>query len=262
MRHTCLIVVALLWTSASTQPLSLSQRWHVQAWPVQLRLRGGGLDPFAEGGKVLGENAQGGGLEEERSVGDDSKMVRVESRPDATMPRKVEVGPHGQALAASEGAGRAAGQEMSEEEQMRQQLLSRILSREAFERMRNVQFSNPKRAAQIEDKLVFMARSGQLLQALTDAQLVRIMEATQAPRTFASKKIKYQRRSSMLDTLGLDPEYAKKLGVEIGGWDMPLEEADRAHSEYSSVEVPGSVPDDGTAPNEDGSDVAADAEEF
>ena len=168
----------------------------------------------------------------------------------------------GQALAASEGSGTAAGQDMNEDAQMRQQLLSRILTRQAFERLRNVQFSNPKRAAQIEDKLVFMARSGQLLQALTDAQLVRIMEATQAPRTLASKKIKYQRRTSVLDTLGLDPEYAKKLGVEIGGWDMPVEEADGSHSEYSSVEVPGSVPDDATAPNEDGSDVAADAGEY
>ena len=96
MRHTCLIVVVVLWTIASTQPLSLSQRWHVQTWPVQLRLRGGGLVAVSEdGGKVpLGENAKGGGLEEERSVEDGGKGVRVESGPDATMPRKVEVGPH------------------------------------------------------------------------------------------------------------------------------------------------------------------------
>jgi len=51
-----------------------------------------------------------------------------------------------------------------EEDQMRQQMLSRVLSREAQERLNNVQAVDPKRARRIGDHIIGMARSGQLLQ--------------------------------------------------------------------------------------------------
>ena len=47
---------------------------------------------------------------------------------------------------------------------MRQQMLSRILGSEAQERLSNVQAVDPKRARQIGDHIVGMARSGQILQ--------------------------------------------------------------------------------------------------
>ena len=47
---------------------------------------------------------------------------------------------------------------------MRQQMLSRVLSREAQERLNNVQAVDPKRARRIGDHIIGMARSGQLLQ--------------------------------------------------------------------------------------------------
>lgn len=125
-----------------------------------------------------------------------------------------------------------------EEEAMRQQLLGRVLSKAAYERLNNVISVDPNHARAVSDRVIGMARSGQLLQEMTDAQLERIMKGTKKSRTTTNSQIKYQRRSSLLDTIGLDPAYARKLGIETEGWDAPLEE--ELVSELSDYSVPGS----------------------
>ena len=51
-----------------------------------------------------------------------------------------------------------------EEDQMRQQLLSRVLDKEAYARLGNVQSIDPRRARHVEDRIISMARSGQILE--------------------------------------------------------------------------------------------------
>ena len=45
-------------------------------------------------------------------------------------------------------------------------------------------------------------------------------------RSVRNSKIKYDRRFSVLDTIGLDPEHARKMGIEIEGWDAPIQQED------------------------------------
>ena len=47
---------------------------------------------------------------------------------------------------------------------MREQFLGRILSKDAYSRLGNLQSVDPKRARLIEDRILNMARAGQLLQ--------------------------------------------------------------------------------------------------
>lgn len=65
---------------------------------------------------------------------------------------------------------------------MRMQLLGRVLSKEAWERLGNLQAVDPAHARSVEDRVMGMARSGQILQELTDAQLKRIMEGFKSAR--------------------------------------------------------------------------------
>lgn len=125
-----------------------------------------------------------------------------------------------------------------EEDAMRQQLLGRVLCKEAYARLGYVQSVDPQRARVIENKIVGMARSGQILKELTDTQLTRIMEGIKETRSVTHSQIKYERRSSLLDTLGLDPAYASKLGVEIEGWDSPVAEKENSLSESLSPQAP------------------------
>ena len=62
------------------------------------------------------------------------------------------------------------------------QLLGRVLSKEAWERLGNLQAVDPAHARSVEDRVMGMARSGQILQQLTDAQLKRIMEGIKSAR--------------------------------------------------------------------------------
>jgi DNA-binding TFAR19-related protein (PDSD5 family) len=55
-----------------------------------------------------------------------------------------------------------------EEQQMRDQLLGRVLSKEAYYRLGTVQSVDPKRARLIEDRVIDMARTGQLLQEVRE----------------------------------------------------------------------------------------------
>ena len=231
----CAVASTLFWqmTGGSAGTLTAARHPYLRVCPIRL-----------SGGSDLG-----GGFEEWDASGPRPVAFDVDgddgpSAPDRSAMRNIPRGNAERATPGEAGREQKPSKEAEEMEQMRTQLLGRVLSREAYERLGNVQTVNPERARLVEDKVLAMARSGQLLQELTDSQMLRILEGTKPPKSL-SKKIKFQRRSSVFDTIGLDPEYARKLGVETEGWDSPLSEFDNPASEYSDVEVPGSAPDGG-----------------
>lgn len=57
---------------------------------------------------------------------------------------------------------------------MRDQLLGRVLSKDAYYRLGTVQSVDPKRARLIEDRVIDMARTGQLLQEVRDRNQSRL----------------------------------------------------------------------------------------
>lgn len=111
----------------------------------------------------------------------------------------------------------ALKEESSQEEAMRQSILSRILSKEARSRLGNIATVKPDRARKIEDTFIEQARCGMILQQVSEDDLIKTVDRI-TTKLDKRHEIRFARRKSLLDSLGLDPELAQRLGVKVDGW--------------------------------------------
>ncbi|KKY34970.1 putative double-stranded dna-binding domain-containing protein [Diaporthe ampelina] len=90
----------------------------------------------------------------------------------------------GRGAAAGAGAGGSgqgqAEQQKQQEAEARQSILNQILHPEAADRLGRIRLVKEERAADVENRLIMLARSGQLQQKVTEAQLKDLLSAVSA----------------------------------------------------------------------------------
>lgn len=69
-------------------------------------------------------------------------------------------------------------------EELKQALLSRILSSKAKARLARVRLVKPELAAQVEVHLIQLYQAGRIREEVSDAQLVKLLEALSRRREF------------------------------------------------------------------------------
>ncbi|KAI1772724.1 double-stranded DNA-binding domain-containing protein [Hypoxylon cercidicola] len=101
--------------------------------------------------------------------------------------------------AGSPGAGQGASQEQQkqQEAEARQSILNQILHPEAADRLGRIRLVKEERAADIENRLIMLARTGQLRQKVTEAQLKELLNAV--AETKEEEKIVVSRRKNWDD---------------------------------------------------------------
>ncbi|KAI1642838.1 double-stranded DNA-binding domain-containing protein [Daldinia loculata] len=73
--------------------------------------------------------------------------------------------------------GNQAEQQKQQEAEARQSILNQILHPEAADRLGRIRLVKEERAADIENRLIMLARTGQLRQKVTEAQLKELLNA-------------------------------------------------------------------------------------
>ncbi|KAM0754680.1 DNA-binding TFAR19-related protein [Meredithblackwellia eburnea MCA 4105] len=93
-------------------------------------------------------------------------------------------GAGGAPLAGPGGPGGPGGEDMAQkqaqEEETRRNIMSQILSPEARERLSRIALVRPERARSIEQLLMRMAQSGQLRGAVSEQQLIGVLDQVEA----------------------------------------------------------------------------------
>ncbi|KAI0838191.1 DNA-binding TFAR19-related protein [Hypoxylon sp. FL0890] len=82
--------------------------------------------------------------------------------------------------AGSSGAGQGANQaeqQKQQEAEARQSILNQILHPEAADRLGRIRLVKEERATDVENRLIMLARTGQLRQKVTEAQLKELLNA-------------------------------------------------------------------------------------
>ncbi|WFD29003.1 hypothetical protein MSPP1_000007 [Malassezia sp. CBS 17886] len=78
---------------------------------------------------------------------------------------------------APSGAGDAEHEEQrAQQEEMKRQMLSQILDPDARERLSRISLVKPQKASAVQDILLQMARSGQVRQRVSEAQLISLLD--------------------------------------------------------------------------------------
>lgn len=104
----------------------------------------------------------------------------------------------------SAGAGASGGQ-ANKEEMMRQQqemknnILSQVLTQEARARLNTLALTKPEKAQMVENHLIQMARSGQLMNKFGEDQLISLLEKL-SEQTQKKTVVKYDRRRTAIDS--------------------------------------------------------------
>ncbi|TKA23953.1 hypothetical protein B0A50_06459 [Salinomyces thailandicus] len=104
------------------------------------------------------------------------------------------------------GGGDKGGQEderKSREAEARASILSQILDPAAADRLGRIRLVKASRAEDVENRLIMLARSGQLRQRVTETQLKEILEAVNE-QTQEAEKVTVQRRKGGWDDDDLD----------------------------------------------------------
>ncbi|EKG11764.1 hypothetical protein MPH_11258 [Macrophomina phaseolina MS6] len=107
-----------------------------------------------------------------------------------------------QSGAAGPGSGGEGSNEDSQrarEAEARQTILSQILLPEAADRLGRIRMVKESRATDIENRLIMLARSGQLRQKVTEAQLKDLLGAVSEQEEKQQEKIVVQRRGGWDD---------------------------------------------------------------
>ncbi|KAI2604761.1 double-stranded DNA-binding domain-containing protein [Hypoxylon fragiforme] len=101
--------------------------------------------------------------------------------------------------AASSGGSRAdqAEQAKQQESEARQSILNQILHPEAADRLGRIRLVKEERATDVENRLIMLARTGQLRQKVTEAQLKELLNAV--AETKEEEKIVVSRRKAWDD---------------------------------------------------------------
>ncbi|KAJ0123186.1 double-stranded dna-binding domain-containing protein [Diaporthe amygdali] len=107
----------------------------------------------------------------------------------------------GSGAAAGAGAGSSgqgqAEQKRQQEAEARQSILNQILHPEAADRLGRIRLVKEERATDVENRLIMLARSGQLQQKVTEAQLKDLLSAVSANQE--KEKIVVSRRKAWED---------------------------------------------------------------
>ncbi|KAI0843800.1 double-stranded DNA-binding domain-containing protein [Daldinia vernicosa] len=90
---------------------------------------------------------------------------------------KAQGGGGGGAGSAGPSQGNQAEQQKQQEAEARQSILNQILHPEAADRLGRIRLVKEERAADIENRLIMLARTGQLRQKVTEAQLKELLNA-------------------------------------------------------------------------------------
>ncbi|KAI0119717.1 double-stranded DNA-binding domain-containing protein [Daldinia grandis] len=93
--------------------------------------------------------------------------------------------------------GNQAEQQKQQEADARQSILNQILHPEAADRLGRIRLVKEERAADIENRLIMLARTGQLRQKVTEAQLKELLNAV--ADTKEEEKIVVNRRKNWDD---------------------------------------------------------------
>ncbi|KAH8802786.1 PDCD5-related protein [Xylogone sp. PMI_703] len=108
-----------------------------------------------------------------------------------------------QQLRAEGGGGGGGGgqenqrQQVQQEDDARQTILNQILEPEAADRLGRIRLVKEERAVDVENRLIMLARSGQLRQKVTEDQLKELLNAVS--ETKEEKKIVVSRRKAGWD---------------------------------------------------------------
>jgi programmed cell death protein 5 len=99
----------------------------------------------------------------------------------------------------------AGGSQQNKEEAMRQQqdmknsILSQVLTQEARARLNTLALTKPEKSQMVENHLVQMARSGQLMNKFGEDQLISLLEKL-SEQTQKKTVVKYDRRRTAIDS--------------------------------------------------------------
>ncbi|KAI6089684.1 double-stranded DNA-binding domain-containing protein [Hypoxylon rubiginosum] len=104
--------------------------------------------------------------------------------------------------ASSPGAGQGGGanqaeQQRQQEAEARQSILNQILHPEAADRLGRIRLVKEQRATDVENRLIMLARTGQLRQKVTEAQLKELLNAVAENKE--EEKIEVVRRKTWDD---------------------------------------------------------------
>ncbi|TID12789.1 putative dsdna-binding protein pdcd5 [Venturia nashicola] len=106
---------------------------------------------------------------------------------------------------ASGGAGRGSGGKPSQEEQAereqeaRQAILNQILLPDAADRLGRIRLVKASRATNVENRLIMLARSGQLKSKVTEEQLKDLLSSLSENEALSEQKITVNRRKGGWD---------------------------------------------------------------
>ncbi|KAH6671728.1 PDCD5-related protein, partial [Halenospora varia] len=96
------------------------------------------------------------------------------------------------------GSSGGGGQDkQAQESEARQSILNQILEPEAADRLGRIRLVKESRAAEVEDRLIMLARSGQLRQKVTENQLKELLGAVAEKKE--EEKIVVSRRKGAWD---------------------------------------------------------------
>ncbi|KAH8667420.1 PDCD5-related protein [Tricladium varicosporioides] len=97
----------------------------------------------------------------------------------------------------SGGSGGGGQDKQAQEYEARKSILNQILEPEAADRLGRIRLVKESRAAEVEDRLIMLARSGQLRQKVTEGQLKELLGAVAEKKE--EEKIVVSRRKGAWD---------------------------------------------------------------
>ncbi|WFD46803.1 hypothetical protein GLX27_001445 [Malassezia furfur] len=88
-------------------------------------------------------------------------------------------------------------EQMAQQEEMKRQMLSQILDSDARERLSRIALVKPQKSKAVTDILIQMARSGQVRQRVSEAQLISLLDQIDQAQPHDTGKITVTRKKNM-----------------------------------------------------------------
>nr|CAD7570485.1 unnamed protein product [Timema californicum] len=96
------------------------------------------------------------------------------------------------------GSQQKAAEERKQIEEMKHNILTQVLTQEARARLNTLMIGKPEKGQIVENMLIQMARSGQLMEKLDEQQLISILEKV-SKQMQKTSTVKFDRRRAALD---------------------------------------------------------------
>ncbi|PAA68644.1 hypothetical protein BOX15_Mlig021263g1, partial [Macrostomum lignano] len=91
-------------------------------------------------------------------------------------------------------------EEEKQRAEMKNVMLSQILDQAARARLNTLAMTKPEKAALVEQRLIAMARSGQIADKVSEEQLKQILESAGGSGSSKSVNVKFDRRRAAIDS--------------------------------------------------------------